>query len=69
MITLLEPWIGEIVGTLHIHRIPQKELAKEIGVHEKYLCGVLGGKRKIPVGFEARCRNALSNLVARTKED
>lgn len=61
----LPAWTGEVVGTLHVNRIPQKALAAELGLHEKYLCGVLAGKRKIPADMESRCREALARLIAR----
>ena len=60
---MLPAWIGDVIGTLHIHRISQKELAAEIGVHDKYLCTVLSGKKACPADMESRCRSALERLI------
>lgn len=38
-------WTGDVVREMHLHDITGKELAKEAGWSEKYLCAVLNGKR------------------------
>ena len=40
----MEPWIAEVVGKMHIHRITQEAVAERVGVRREHICKVLGGK-------------------------
>ena len=60
---MLPAWMGEVIGTLHIHRIRTMDFAKELGVNEKYLYGVLSGKRLCPKDMESRCRETLARMI------
>lgn len=57
-------WTGEIIGEMHIKGITAKQLATEVGWHEKYLSVVLNGHRT-PKGAEATLRAALERLTAK----
>ena len=61
---MLEAWTGDIVGLMHTHHISSKEMAAELGWHEKYLSSVLNGHRA-PKGAEEKCRKAISEIIAR----
>jgi hypothetical protein len=59
---MLDKWTGEVVGTMHIYGINQKELAMHMGIAEKYLCAVLNCRRK-PKGIEFKVRKALAEMM------
>ena len=61
------PWTGEIIGKLHIHEIKQKDFAKKLGMHDKYVCGVLNG-HYAPKNAEQKFRTALNELIADRQE-
>jgi len=57
-----EKWTGEVIGTLHVHNKTCQELARKVGIHDKYLSQILNGHRN-PPGAEQRIRAALSELL------
>ena len=59
---VLAQWIGEIVGTLHIHKIQHKSLADKLNIDESYVSAILNGKRS-PVRAEEKFRKAVSELI------
>ena len=59
---MLAQWIGDVIGEMHIHRIPKSSLAEELGVTREYVSMVLNGQRS-PVGAEDRFRAALARLI------
>lgn len=59
---MLEKWTGEVVGTMHIYGITNTELARKMGVHEKYLSALLNC-RKTPKGAEFKTRMALNAIL------
>ena len=61
---MLEAWTGDIVGLMHTHHISSKELAAELGWHEKYLSAVIT-RRRSPKGAEEKCRKAICEIIAR----
>lgn len=63
----LPEWTGILVGEMHMHQITSKDLAKEVGWHEKYLSLVLNGHRA-PKDAEAKLKGALSNLINRKEQ-
>lgn len=63
---MLENWIGEVVGKMHIANIEGRELAQHMGVTAGYLSMLLNGKRS-PEGIEHRIKEALDELI-RKKE-
>lgn len=63
---MLESWIGEVVGKMHIADIEGKELAQHMGVTPGYLSMLLNGKRS-PGGAEQRIKEALDELIREKK--
>lgn len=61
----MEKWIGDCIGKMHIHRISQEQLARELGIRRDYLCKILNGKEK-PNGARERIVQAIDRLL---KED
>lgn len=59
---MLEKWLGEVVGEMHIQNISQKQIASHMGVTEEYLSMVLNGHRK-PAGIEVRIRKAICEIA------
>lgn len=59
---MAEKWTGEVIATLHLNRIKQKELAKKIGWTQQYLCLVLNGKVQ-PAGAEEKVVSAINELL------
>lgn len=55
-------WTGRIVGELHNNRITLKELAKEVGWHDKYLSQVINAENP-PKDSEQKLTDALSRLI------
>lgn len=55
-------WTGEVIGKMHLAKVSMKQLASEIGWHEKYLSAVMNGHRE-PKGAEEKVRDALSRLL------
>ena len=58
---MLERWLGDVVGEMHIQNISQKQIASHLGVTEEYISMVLNGHRK-PTGIENRIRNAIYEI-------
>lgn len=56
-------WTGELVGSLHDHKITQNQLAQRLGISYQYVSMVLSGHRS-PPGAEQRFRSALDALIA-----
>lgn len=63
---MLDSWIGEVVGKMHIANIEGRELAQHMGVTAGYISMLLNGKRS-PSGAEQRIKEALDELI-REKE-
>lgn len=61
------PWTADIIGRMHLAGITAKQLAVEVGWHEKYLSVVLNGHRE-PKGAEDALNAALNRLISK-KED
>ena len=57
-------WTAQIVGRLHVEKITQRELAKELDFTEEYVSAILNGKRE-PVGIQERMEAAIDAIVAR----
>lgn len=55
-------WTGRIVGELHNNRITLKELAKEVGWHDKYLSQVINSENP-PKGAEQKLTEAMNRLI------
>ena len=60
-------WTADIIGKMHLNCITSKELAKEVGWHEKYLSAVMNGHRN-PKEAEQKLTAALDKLIAKRKE-
>ena len=55
-------WTGRIVGELHNNRITLKELAKEVGWHDKYLSQVINSDNP-PKDAERKLTDAMIRLL------
>lgn len=55
-------WTGELVGLMHNHRISNSDLARKLGVTDRYISMVLNGHRE-PEGAEGRFRAAVTELI------
>lgn len=60
-------WTADIIGQMHLHRIPKKRLADELGVTPEYVSMVLNGRRE-PPGAEEKFREALARIIASMEE-
>lgn len=56
-------WTGELIGEMHIKGVTMKQLAAEVGWHEKYLSVVMNGHKE-PKKAEEKLRAALERLTA-----
>lgn len=61
-------WTGELIGKMHLNGVTAKQLAKEVGWHEKYLSAVMNGHKE-PKGAEDKLRAALERLTAEQDQD
>ena len=61
-------WTADLVGEMHLKKITAKQLAAEVGWHEKYLSVVLNGHRE-PKGAEATLRAALLRLEIKAERE
>lgn len=59
-------WTAKLVGEMHLAGVTAKQLAVEVGWHEKYLSAVMNGHRD-PKGAEQALTAALHRLVDRQK--
>lgn len=59
-----ENWIANIVGLMHINKVKQTELARELGISPQFLCSVLAGKRASKRVKECAA-DAISSIVKR----
>lgn len=59
---MLAQWTGALVGKMHTHKITAKQLAAEVGWHEKYLSAVLNGHR-CPKNAKETLTAALDKLI------
>ena len=55
-------WTGALIGEMHLANITAKQLAAEVGWHEKYLSAILNGHRE-PKNAEQTLRAALQRLT------
>ena len=55
-------WTARIIGEMHLNGITAKQLAAEVGWHDKYLSVVLNGHRN-PAGAEEKLNAALERLI------
>lgn len=60
---MLEEWTGRVVGAMHVHMIPYKVLADELGWNVKYLSAVLNGHRK-PKDAQEKIEAALNKVIS-----
>ena len=61
-------WTGRIVGEIHNHNLTAKELAREVGWHEKYMSQVLNSDNP-PTEAEKKLTDALNRLIERRSSD
>lgn len=63
-----EKWTCKIVAQMHMYRITNREIAKQMGVTQEYVSMILNGKRS-PEGAEQKFREALSQIVQQKKQE
>lgn len=59
-----EKWTGEIVAALHINKITQRELARELNLREEYVSAILSGARS-PRGAKERMEAAICSIASK----
>lgn len=57
-------WTAKLMGDMHLAGVTCKQLAKEVGWHDKYLSAVLNGHRT-PKVAEEKLRAALNRIKER----
>lgn len=57
-------WTGKLIGEMHNHGVTGKQLADELGWHEKYLSRVLNCENP-PRRAEQSTTEALRNILSR----
>lgn len=55
-------WTGELIGKMHNVKVSQSDLARKLGITNRYVCMVLNGKRA-PKDAEQRFTAALDELI------
>ena len=60
-------WTADLSGDMHLAGVTAKQLAAEVGWHEKYLSAVMNGHRE-PKGAEAALRGALGRLIEKQEQ-
>lgn len=55
-------WTADLIGKMHLNNITRKQLAKQLGFHEKYVIMILNGK-KSPKSAEVKFNQALNELI------
>ena len=61
-------WRGNLVGRMHDHRITGKELAKELGVTDRWISAVINGHRD-PKNAELLFNAAVNSIIERREDD
>lgn len=61
-------WTGRVIGELHNARITMKDLAAELGWHEKYLSQVMNSDDP-PKNAESKVTDAANRLIERSQEN
>lgn len=56
-------WTADVVGKMHLAKVTSKQLAAEVGWHEKYLSAVLNGHRE-PKDAKTKICAALDRCIA-----
>lgn len=59
-----ELWTGDMVKRLHMERITQREVAKELGVTHQYVSMVLNGAKRSST-MQSRMNDAIERIIAR----
>lgn len=54
-------WTADLIGKMHLCGVTAKQLAAEVGWHEKYLSAVLNGHRE-PKDAEEKLNSALERI-------
>lgn len=60
-------WTADLIGEMHLAGVTAKQLAAEVGWHDKYLSAVMNGHRE-PKGAEASLRAAFQRLVEKNSK-
>lgn len=59
----MENWIAEAVGTMHINKITQNDIAKHMNVTPDYISMILRGV-KTPKNAEERIMAAIDDIIS-----
>ena len=63
---MMNRWIGNAVGLMHLHKITQKDIASYLGVTNEYVSMILNGKKN-PKNIEERFFNAINAIIQSKK--
>ena len=64
---MLEMWIPELIGKMHLYKIKKKELADALGCSTTWVSAVLNGHRA-PKNGEKTFTDALEHLIQEREE-
>ena len=59
-------WTGDVVGQMHNKKISMKDLAMELGWHDKYLSRVINSENP-PSKAEGKVKAALDRIIMRQR--
>lgn len=59
----MEPWIAEVIGKMHVHKITQTALAEHMGRRRDYISRILSGGVR-PKGAQESITAAVDEMVA-----
>lgn len=61
-------WTGNLVGLMHVHDISSLELAKELGVTDRYVSAILNSHKE-PADAERRLSDAVGRIIERKRSE
>lgn len=59
----MEPWIAEVIGKMHIHKITINALAEHMGMNRSHISRVLNGSLH-PKGTGEKITAAVDEMIA-----
>lgn len=59
---MMEKWIANVVGKMHLNKVTQTELANKLGIRREYLNKILNGA-ETPANAKERIIKALNEII------
>lgn len=66
--TLPPKWTGDLVGKMHVNKVKNSDLAKELGVTEAYISMMLNSKRNTK-GMREKLEKAYEAVLEKKKTE